>query len=518
VNPIQSPHDHQEEPPFQGFGDDIVHADMVADLGVWRWDLRSGRVELSERLRGICGLEPHQQIGSVEDFLQFIHPEDRALVWSELEFAILERRSFTWQARINRPDGQELRLQSRGSPLDAEGARLDEIVGVCQDITPRTSTESMIGQLERRLSDIIAKSPAMITIKDLDHRFRMANNDVATLAGRSLAEVIGHTASELFPDAGPLIDSQAAEALATLATIHGDVELGVKGQPRTFHLVSFPLIDHTGAAVEVCCIATDITDSRRQQKEAQQRHDATELIRSALREQRMFAVGQPVVEIASERTVSEELLIRLSLPGGDGLLQPAAFLPAAERFGLIQEVDTWMVHRAIEVAATHAVQVNLSAVTFSDRSAREAIVSALERAAGAADRIVFEITETAAAHHLEDACAFAEALTELGCGLALDDFGTGFGSFTYLRRLPLRYLKIDHSFVTGLPYSNDDRRVVSSIVHIAKQFELQTIAEGVEDAETLKILGELGADFAQGFHLGRPKPLAALDRPGAETV
>jgi EAL domain-containing protein (putative c-di-GMP-specific phosphodiesterase class I) len=189
---------------------------------------------------------------------------------------------------------------------------------------------------------------------------------------------------------------------------------------------------------------------------------------------------------------------------GAELRQPSAFLPAAERYGLIQMIDVWMVKQAVSLAPNFASEVNLSAVSLCDPAARHEIVALLRAAPGAARRIVFEITETAAAAHLQAACEFAAELAGLGCGLALDDFGTGFGSFTYLRKLPLRYLKIDSSFVLDLVHSRDDRRVVRSIIGIADQFDLRTIAEGVEDEPTLELLRELGADYAQGFHLGRP--------------
>jgi EAL domain-containing protein (putative c-di-GMP-specific phosphodiesterase class I) len=153
-------------------------------------------------------------------------------------------------------------------------------------------------------------------------------------------------------------------------------------------------------------------------------------------------------------------------------------------------------------------QVNLSAVSLCDPAARRAIVALLAAAPERAQRLVFEITETAAVTHLAAACAFAADISALGCRLALDDFGTGFGSFTYLRALPLTYLKIDISFVRTLLDSDDDRRVVESIIGIAGRFGLRTIAEGVEDAATLEVLRGLGADYAQGFHLGRPGPLA----------
>ena len=122
--------------------------------------------------------------------------------------------------------------------------------------------------------------------------------------------------------------------------------------------------------------------------------------------------------------------------------------------------------------------------------------------------LVVEITETAALNNLETASVFVAALTELGCDLALDDFGTGFGSFTYLKHVPARYLKIDMEFVRGVNTDPTDKEIVRSIIGIARTLGKETIAEGVESPEVLKTLRALGVDYAQGFHLGRPEPLA----------
>ena len=159
---------------------------------------------------------------------------------------------------------------------------------------------------------------------------------------------------------------------------------------------------------------------------------------------------------------------------------------------------------------TSRPKVHHLAVSLRDAEARRKIVDTLEASADFAERIVFEITESAAVDHIEAACNFAEELTDLGCGLALDDFGVGFGSFTYLRKVPLRYLKIDRSFVGKLARSQDDERIVRSIISIADQFGLRTIAEGVEDEETLSRLRELGAHDVQGYHLGDPVPLSSV--------
>jgi len=190
------------------------------------------------------------------------------------------------------------------------------------------------------------------------------------------------------------------------------------------------------------------------------------------------------------------------------LIPPYSFLPALERHGLIQTLDLWVVRQALALGADRRLEVNLSAVTLRDAEARNEIVHLLARDPVPASNLVFEITETADPEHFDGAERFARSVAQLGCRLSLDDFGTGFGSFTYLRRLPLRFLKIDRSFVSQMTRSVADRRVVQSIIGIAQQFDLLTIAEGVEDADTLNLLRQMGADQAQGYHIGHPAPIA----------
>ena len=135
--------------------------------------------------------------------------------------------------------------------------------------------------------------------------------------------------------------------------------------------------------------------------------------------------------------------------------------------------------------------------------------SQLAEAGADPSNVVFEITETAAAKDIGQATRLAERLSALGCGFALDDFGTGYGSFTYLKHLPVDYIKIDMEFVRHLRPGSPDVQVVSAIIDVARKFGIQTVAEGVESQETLDLLGELGADFAQGYHLGFPAPRGA---------
>jgi EAL domain-containing protein (putative c-di-GMP-specific phosphodiesterase class I) len=128
--------------------------------------------------------------------------------------------------------------------------------------------------------------------------------------------------------------------------------------------------------------------------------------------------------------------------------------------------------------------------------------------------MVFELTETALLRSEQTAQEFIDGIGALGCGLALDDFGTGYGGFTYLKRFPVDYLKIDIEFVRDLPRDQASQHVVHAVVALAKGFGQKTVAEGVEDAETLALLRDYGVDYAQGYFLGRPAPLTeTLERP-----
>lgn len=135
------------------------------------------------------------------------------------------------------------------------------------------------------------------------------------------------------------------------------------------------------------------------------------------------------------------------------------------------------------------------------------IALSLDEADADPSDLVFEITETALMEDVEAGEIFAHGVAEIGCGLALDDFGTGYGSFTRLKQLPIKYLKIDVEFVHDLASDAGNQHVVEAIIGLAKGFGQQTIAEGVEDDDTLRLLGEAGVDFAQGYHLGSPAPL-----------
>jgi PAS domain S-box-containing protein len=234
-------------------------------------------------------------------------------------------------------------------------------------------------------------------------------------------------------------------------------------------------------------------------------------IRDAIDDHRLVLYSQPIVPLA-DGDASEELLLRMVGRNGE-IIAPGSFLPVAEKFGLVVEIDRWVISQAAARAAQsgRVVEVNISAESIGTSDLIGFIGRQLADTGANPAHLVFEITETALMLDIARGERFARALADFGCGLALDDFGTGFGSFTYLKKLPLTHLKIDTEFVRDLDGSPANRHVVRAIVSLARAFGLRTIAEGVEDEETLTHLRAEGVDFAQGFHIGRPVPTATIE-------
>ena len=231
-------------------------------------------------------------------------------------------------------------------------------------------------------------------------------------------------------------------------------------------------------------------------------------IQDALEEDRFVLYSQPIVPLAGGLP-SQELLLRMRGQGGE-IIAPGSFLGVAEKYGQIGEIDRWVIGEAVRFAAGGLrVEANLSAASVGNLDLLSLIERELRAAGADPSNLVFEITETALMEDVEAGTAFAHRLTGIGCQLALDDFGTGFGSFTYLKSVPVSYLKIDIDFVRDLKANPANQVLVKAIVGLAEGFGYQTIAEGVEDTETLALLEEYGVDFAQGFHLGLPAPIEA---------
>jgi EAL domain-containing protein (putative c-di-GMP-specific phosphodiesterase class I) len=234
-----------------------------------------------------------------------------------------------------------------------------------------------------------------------------------------------------------------------------------------------------------------------------------ERLRRALDDGRFVLHFQPIVALSDRRVSHHEALLRLADEPDGRLVAPGRFLPAAERYGIVRDIDRMVID---EVAARLAasgdentrIAVNVSALSVTDATMLAYIERRLRWHGVEPSQLVVEITETAAISDMDSARSFCAGVLELGCDLALDDFGAGFGSFQYLKHLPFSYLKIDGDFIRRLPVSRTDQLVVRAIAGVVRAMGAQTIAEFVGDETTIGMLRSYGVDYAQGFAVGRP--------------
>jgi diguanylate cyclase (GGDEF)-like protein len=239
-------------------------------------------------------------------------------------------------------------------------------------------------------------------------------------------------------------------------------------------------------------------------------------IRDALTQNRLRLATQPIRSLASGGIERYELLLRMTGDNGE-LLPASSFIEAAERSGMVQELDRWVVARALELigereraGAPVSLHMNISGASISDLSVLEYIERRLDEGGADPARCTFEITQTARIEDYDTAAGFADRLTEFGCEVAIDDYGAGFGPFAYMKKVPFDVIKIDGTFVRKMPHNDADQLVVQAIVQIARGLGKQTIAEFVEDEATRTMLRDYGVDMAQGYHLGRPTDAAEL--------
>ena len=387
-----------------------------------------------------------------------------------------------------------------------------EIIGVglvVVDVTERRQAEEFRSIAMNQMAE------GLFTV-DAEGRLTSMNDSAVRMLGWTEAELLGQ----------PMRDFVLAHGEHGEAVEEGDRELlRVRSEGRHVQLDDHVYRCKNGSLLSVAISASplyigssvegavvvfrDITEERSERLRIKRELDALTWvgrIREALDEDRLVLYSQPIVPLTGSRP-SEELLLRMVGRNGE-VIAPGAFLGVAERYGLITEIDQWVVKQAVRLAAQgRHVGANLSAESLGTLDLLALIEREVDQAGADPANLIFEITETALMRDMEKGEAFARGVVDLGCAVALDDFGTGFGTFTHVKKLPVRYLKIDIEFVRDLVGNSANQHVVKAIVNLAHGFGCQTIAEGVEDAETLKLLRELGVDFAQGFHVGRPAPL-----------
>jgi PAS domain S-box-containing protein len=437
----------------------------------------------------------------------------------------LRRGHWQGELQVRRKDGVSFPAFVRQTVLAGPDGEPAGIVGVSVDISERVESER---QLEAARNYMLAVTDSIgegVCTVDLDGRLIYLNRAGEEMLGFRKDELIGRVMHDVThyrhadgtPHSREDCPLSRARRNGVVARVDDDVFIRKDGSALPVEYTTAPFETEDGVQGSVV-VFSDISERKAEEERVRKQMETVTWvgrIRDALTEDRFVLHAQPIVDLSTGETVQHELLIRMVDSNGS-LVPPALFLPAAEEYGLIVDIDRWVVRQAIDLAADgHPVELNLSASSIAAPSLLEDFRRALERTGAEPSLIAVELTETVLLEDEEAASRFISSIAELGCGLALDDFGTGYGGFTYLKRLPVDYLKIDTEFVTDLPTNEASQHVVKAVVNLARGFGQETVAEGVEDEATLRMLRELGVDFAQGYAIARPGPL--VDVLGAAT-
>jgi diguanylate cyclase (GGDEF)-like protein/PAS domain S-box-containing protein len=544
----------------------FANAIRDAPIGMALSNLEGRYTEVNDALCEITSRTREQLLGTA--FAAITHPDDvdadRSLIAKLLSG---ELESFEVEKRYLKPSGEPVWVSLQATLLRDDAGRPLEFLGQVVDISERKRYEGQLEYLadhdqltglfnrrrfEEELTAMLARAdrdgePGAVLMIDIDG-FKFVNDRLGHAYGDELIARIGAILLATVRDTDTIARVGGDEFAAVLADVDVDravavaeklvaaveaeaVAIGESQHPRMTASIGLTAFGRdTGLPADELLIEADIAMYEAKEAGKNQlavydregrpgprlvsRESWINRLERAFNDDGFVLLAQPVVGIREDPVPAFELLLRLR--GDDGeLIPPGAFLHAAERFDLIQRIDRWVFGEALRLlhANEHAgsefvVSVNMSAKTLCDPRLLPDLEAALARTPVRSRRLIVEVTETAAIVNIERARNVAQRLRALGCGFALDDFGAGFASFYYLKHLEFDYLKIDGEFVRSLTASVIDQLVVQSVVQIARGLGAQTVAEFVGDQETLDRLAELGVDYAQGYFVGRPLPVA----------
>ncbi len=467
-----------------------------------------------------------------------------------------------------RNDGTEIPIVHSGAPIRGRDGEINGVVLILHDVSNerqyaaklsyQATHDSLTGLINRaefeNRMNLALKSAAQhgrhhaVMYLDLD-QFKVINDTCGHAAGdqliRQVSSVLqrrlreGDMLSRLGGDEfGVLLENCppdhalriAEELRQTTRDLHFSSEGRSFAVSVSIGLVNvddglYTLADVLSAADAACYMAKDkgrnrVQVYRREDSEISLRHGEMEWvvrIQKALDEDRFVLYAQDIVQVTgkSHHGTHCELLVRMLDEDGK-LVPPMAFIPAAERYGLMPSVDRWVLRNAFATMARLFAQpggeslelcsINLSGATLGDDTFLDYVREQFERFALPTNRVCFEITETAAIANLDRAARFIEELRVLGCRFSLDDFGAGMSSFGYLKHLPVDFIKIDGGFVKDMADDPIDHAMVEAINNVGHVMGKQTIAEFVDSAKVMKALRKIGVDFAQGYWVAKPVP------------
>ena len=535
---------------------------------------RSGRIMLvnpaAERMTGVA--QADARCGEFNEMLRFHEPGGAQAIDDAVQRCLNEKRvvsnlpHLTMQSR----DGQHFAVESAVAPVILDSGELIGAVLVLHDVTEskrlmrrlgfEASHDALTGLVNRREFEARLKraldrahtpggATSALLYMDLD-QFKVVNDTCGHSAGDDLLKLLANTYVEHVRERDTLariggdefalivehcdVDEAMAVAQKMLDATR-NFRYACKG--RLFHLgVSIGLtpIDASTASVEeamrradhACYIAKERGRNRifahyhGDLDFAQRRNDMHWVTRltHAFQNDQLQLYCQPIRALGVDGgKIHYEILLRLRNGRASPVL-PGIFLPAAERYDVILKIDRWVLSNTLDWLARHKehtltldmCSINISRRSLTDPTFHKFAAELVDSSDVPPEKICFEITEHGAIADMQKTIAFIEAMSARGCRFSLDDFGTGMTSFSYLKQLPVNFIKIDGSFIQMMSSSEVDFEMVRFTNDISHMMGRQTIAEYVSDASILANLKEIGVDFAQGYCIGKPRPLAAM--------
>ncbi len=523
---------------------------------VYNWTSANDELVWSGSLDEILGEGAAAQLKTGQEFLQGISEEGRGVRDRALRQAILEQTRFTIEYRYNFANGEVAWLEERGTCFLDETGALARIVGVVRVVTERKKQEARLtflatydeltGHLNRsRLCSALDEALAQahrhdrsggylvigidgLAIINENHGYDIADQ-LIQMVGERLShalrqnDLMGRVAGNKY---GVVLPNAARENVELVAS---RLLEAVRSKPfhttagKSIITVSIGCVELDGSvrsSQEAMCRAEEaLTSSKRKGRDCYAVHHASpakaswrkrnreiaDSVVSALAEDRMKLAFQPIVHTSTGEPAMYECLIRMKKPNGE-IADAGEFIPVAEQLGLVRLIDQRVQELVIKEARRSpgtTFTFNVSGYTASDTSWMRKFLEVMEDNQDITSQFVVELTETVALRDVGDSASFLKALRGLGCRVAIDDFGAGYTSFRNLQALDVDIVKIDGAFVRDLASSADNRMFVKTLVELAKNFEVEVIAEWVETGNEVEILNEYGVEYLQGFLFGK---------------
>ncbi|WP_047487284.1 bifunctional diguanylate cyclase/phosphodiesterase [Terriglobus sp. TAA 43] len=549
-------------------GDEIVRANerfklatQAATEGIWDWDCVHDSLYLSARARAIVGEEPVDCYVGIEDWMNRIHPSDRARVSTISDLYATKALSFYAEYRVSHTDGRWRWIANRSIAVrNSEGEPI-RLVGAMVDITERKTVDVLTGlatrthlleHLERLME---AGSPAednfAVYAINLDS-FKLLNSGLGRAAGDRVLQEVGLRLSKrasVHPDSiaarlsadefalilgGKRNEQEALRVAEELSALLGS-SIGLDDKRISLSVsIGLAMRSHPcdGASDLLQCAEIALGEAKlhgggnRLVFSETMRHgmlrqlELSSALHNAISNEELEVYYQPKLHLPSRKVIGFEALVRWHHPKF-GMISAEEFISIAEQFDLIVELGTLVLTRSIEQLAQWrenglvdeevSMAVNLSALQLVDKRLGRMLRELTQKYRVPPQCISLEVTEGVLIDDTERANEILEELKSTGILLDLDDFGTGYSSLSYLQRFPFDGLKVDRSFVMNMLDSREKAALVRSIIALAHALHLNVIAEGIETAEQLDLLREMGCEYGQGYLFSRPLPASGMD-------